>query len=451
MGSTSFYSGNVSLKDIFLENNAWDSFKEKYPQYLSAHKIYTVEQMLACCTSKLGGKVLKCPDHNNVISMVPHTCKTSICNICGSMATEKWLQGLQEYLLPCEYKDLNFTIPHDLNPFFRKNMKLAFSIILKASNHALMSYCKEKGFIPGSTKVTQTFSKRKNFHLHVHLISTAGGISLDHKRWITEHFLDHNALEQRFRFKFIELIRKAIRDNKVNYPKYYNADRLFKICRKVANTRWNNDVGKEPVKHPLIVFSYLGKYLRTSIISESKIQSFDGKHITLMLPKYQTKELEPVKLTQYEFIKLVIQHIPDKHSKSISCSGIFANRCKKKLVPLAWRLLSEANPSRTASTQTALMMAYPEIGPWRERITRYNKKDPLKCPVCNKEMVLDRVIFPGDRKAAEAIQQILDDPNNVIVHNPFDNKRKKHNKYQKSVQRGRDKLWYQLKSSSNRY
>ena len=451
MATTSFFSGNVSLKDIFLCNDAWTTFKEKYPQYLTPHKIYTVEQMLACCTTKLGGHVYKCPDHGNVISVVPHTCKTSICNICGSLATEKWLANLGQYLLPCDYKDLNFTIPHDFNPFIRKNMKLFFSIILEASNHAIMSYGKEKGFIPGMFSVLQTFSKRKNFHLHTHHVMTAGGLSLDHSQWITEHFIDYNAVEQRFRFKFIELIRKQGNDpnSKIVYPKHYDAKRLLKVCRKTASLRWNNDVGKEPVENPLIVANYLGKYLHSSIISESKIQSFDGTTVTLMLTNYLTQTLEPVKFTQHEFIKLVIQHIPDKHSKSISYSGIFANRNKAKLLPIAKQLLTRANSSRANSVEMIARMALPNTALWRERITNYNKKDPLKCTICNKEMVLDRVIFPDNRHAQKAIEHILENPDNIIVYNPFAPK-PKNNKYQKRVQRNRDHLWYQLKSGSIR-
>ena len=451
MSATSYFSGNVSLKDIFLCNDAWTTFKEKYPQYLTPHIIYTVEQMLACCTTKFGGHVYKCPDHGNVISIVPHTCKTSLCNICGSLATEKWLMNLEQYLLPCNYKDLNFTIPHDFNTVFRKNMKLFFSIILQASNHAIMSYCKENGFIPGLTSVIQTFSKRKNLHLHTHHIMTAGGLSLDHSHWVDENFLDHNALEQRFRFKFIELIRAAINDpnSQIVYLKYYDAKRLLRVCQKTANFRWNNDVGKEPVENPLIVANYLYKYVKASIISESKIQSFDGTTVTLMLTNYLTQTLEPVKFTQHEFIKLVLQHIPDKHSKSISYSGIFANRNKAKLLPIAKQLLTKANSSRACSTEMLAKMALPNVGLWRERITNYNKKDPLKCTICNKEMVLDRVIFPDNRHAQKAMEQILDDPNNTIVHNPFAPKQK-NNKYQKRVQRGRDHLWYQLKSGSIR-
>jgi len=449
MSSTSFFSGSVSVKDIFLCNDAWFTFKEKYPQYLTPHKIYTVEQMLACCTAKLGCHVYKCPEHGNVITMVPHTCKTSICNICGSLATEKWLAGFTKYLLPCDYKDLNFTLPHDFNPIIRKNMKLIFSIILKSSNHAIMSYCKEKGFIPGVMSVIQTFSKRKNFHLHTHHIMTAGGLSLDHSQWITEHFIDHKAVEQRFRFKFIQLIRVAIKKNKINYPQHYDADRLLEICRKTAGIRWNNDVGKEPVTNPLIVVNYLGKYLHTAIISEAKIQSFDGNTVTLMLINYQTKMLEPVTFDQHQFIKLVIQHIPDKYSKSISYSGIFANQKKSKLLPIARRLLHRANPSKAYSTEMLTTMAMHDVPLWRERMMKYNKKDPLLCTICQKEMVLQRVILPRDCDAEKTIQHILDDPNNIIAHNPFKAKAKK-NKYQDRLQRNHDRLWQQLKSTSRR-
>ncbi|MBC8554757.1 MAG: transposase [Candidatus Brocadiales bacterium] len=451
MDVTHHFTGRIPIKSIFTFNNGWERFKKDFSQYLTPHKIKVVELMLICGTYKLGTHVFKCPQHQNVLSFIPHSCKSKLCSSCGTVANQRWLASLEEYLLPSDYKHLNFTVPHQFRPFIRKNQKLVVSFILKAANHAIMSYCKEKGFIPGMISVVQTLSKRYNYHIHVHVIVTAGGLSLDLSTWISESFISYKAMEERFKFKFIELMRKAIGNDSVIYPKHYDQKRMLDICRTTASFFWNNDVG-DAIDNPLIVFCYLGRYLKKCIIAESRILSFDGETISLMLPEYPSGTMVKTDFSQMEFIKLIVQHIPDWHSKTISYSGIYANIKKKELMPKANFLLAMLNPSRAYSTENILKGGLPVVQSWRERITKYKNQDPLTCPICKKEMVLSQVVFAHDTDAPAIIENLINNPKNIIVHNPFIDKTKQSqpNKYQQLQQRKRDKLWHDLKAGSIR-
>jgi hypothetical protein len=449
MNITHHFTEHVSIKKIFQHNQAWEKFQKKYPQYLSRHKIATVNAMLACRTPVMGAHVYRCPEHSHVISLVPHSCKTKLCASCGTVATQRWLASLDDYLLPCDYKHLNFTIPHSLNPFARKNQKLIVSLLLKAANHAVMSWCEEKGFKPGVVSVVQSFSKRYNYHLHVHLIVTAGGLALDHSNWITDKFMSYKSLEKRFKFKFLELLRSAIdSDPSIVYPKHYDAKRMKEICETAASVFWNNEVG-DAIGNPLIVFCYLGRYLKKAIIAESRIVSFDGETVTLMLPEFPSGMMVETKFSQMEFLQLIIQHIPDKHSKYISYSGLFANKNKANLLPIARAKLLLLDPSRAYSAEHSLPHLIPDAHAWRERIQRYEGKDPLTCPLCKEEMKLFLTIFPHDPEGEAYIQSLLDNPKNIIVHNPFIEKNKG-NKYQQRRAYDNARLWAKLKSKQFR-
>jgi hypothetical protein len=50
---------------------------------------------------------------------------------------------------------------------------------------SLMSWTKQYGsYIPGIYIVLHTFGSALKFNPHLHILITAGGLSLDHKKWI---------------------------------------------------------------------------------------------------------------------------------------------------------------------------------------------------------------------------------------------------------------------------
>jgi hypothetical protein len=106
---------------------------------------------------------------------------------------------------------------------------------------------------------------------------------------------------------------------------------------------------------------------------------------------YKEREHLEVKWTVpvEEFISLLIQHIPPKHFRGVRYYRALATRTKpllKKVLSKLFRRMKE--------------MAKFDRG--RERSIAFTGKDPLRCPICQREMELVEVAYFSRRSGSLA-------------------------------------------------
>ncbi len=97
---------------------------------------------------------------------------------------------------------------------------------------------------------------------------------------------------------------------------------------------------------------------------------------------YKEREQPEIKWTLpvEKFISILIQHIPPKHFRVVTCYEALATRTKplfKKILNKLFRRMKE--------------MA--KFSHWRERITSFTGKDPLRSSLCQREMELVEVAY----------------------------------------------------------
>ena len=116
-----------------------------------------------------------------------------------------------------------------------------------------------------------------------------------------------------------------------------------------------------------------------------------GESLTMVKPdsdeyrvtfSYKEREHPEVKWTVpvEKFISLLIQHIPPKHFRVVRYYGALATRTK----PLFKRILSKL---------FRRMKEMAKFTRWRERITSFTGKDPLRSSICQREMELVEVAY----------------------------------------------------------
>jgi len=88
----------------------------------------------------------------------------------------------------------------------------------------------------------------------------------------------------------------------------------------------------------------------------------------MVIFSYKEREQPEIKWTVpvEKFISLLIQHIPPKHFRVVRYYGALATRAK----PLFKKILR-----------------------WRERLSSFTGKDPLRCPICQRKMELVEVAY----------------------------------------------------------
>ena len=131
--------------------------------------------------------------------------------------------------------------------------------------------------------------------------------------------------------------------------------------------------------------SYIVRYAKRPPLAEWRILDYGkkpdrDKHMVTF--SYKEREQPEVKWTipVEKFISLLIQHIPPQHFRGVRYYGALANRTK----PLFKRILRKIFRK---------MKEMPKFLPWRERLISFTGKDPLRCPIYQKEMKLVEVAY----------------------------------------------------------
>jgi hypothetical protein len=123
---------------------------------------------------------------------------------------------------------------------------------------------------------------------------------------------------------------------------------------------------------------YIGRYVKHPPIAESRIIAFDGKQVTFWYKDSETKQRKTVTMEKFEFIRLILSHIPEKNFKIVRYVGIYSRRGYKH--------------RQTEFHEGEILFIKRS---WREEIKKTFKYDPLICPYCETEMELIGTCFEG--------------------------------------------------------
>ena len=370
-------TGNISIKEIFLSQEAWIAFWINNALKLRWAILWNVTKMLRC-RNGWGHQIYRCPECNSE-KKVPHTCKSRFCSSCGKAHADRWSETALTHILDVEYKHLYFTIPQEIRIWFLYNRKVMTDVLFTAVKTALLKYAEKRGFKPGIIMVLHTFGAAIGWNTHVHIIITAGGLSLDKKTWIKENVIPHKVIKPMYRYNFLTLMSEKFKEGKLIVPKKYahikTPETLESWFTQFHKKNWFVGLGKT-LREADPKIKYVARYTRRPVIAESRIKNFDGKTVTF---EYHDKALNEKMIKTYPvqlFIKELVQHIPDPNIRIIRNCGIFANRVKTELIKKARIALKQPKPKKHSRLS------------WREMIIKTFGIDPLACPKCGSEMLL---------------------------------------------------------------
>src|SRR5205807_2945089 len=166
-----------------------------------------------CRTAALGGHLDRCGQCGyEAISF--NSCRSRHCPKCQTNARNKWLAKRTKELLPVSYVHVVFTIPHELSWLALQNKKVVYDLLFRSSAATLLEIAadpKHLGADIGFHSVLHTWGQNLQHHPHVHCVMPAGGLSLDHHRWIRPRypfFLPVKVLSRVFRGKFLAGLKR---------------------------------------------------------------------------------------------------------------------------------------------------------------------------------------------------------------------------------------------------
>lgn len=391
---------HIGVKNIFEDH--WEKYLKKHINDVHDHQVDEVEKMLACRDpKKLGYHKYACLDHPDKYVIVPHSCKSRFCNVCGVLATDKWMNESMEYFPDCGYFHLVFTVPDYLWYFFASHDKNLLGSLFSSANEAVMGWFKNRGITPAAIAVLHTFGKKINYNTHIHMIVSAGGLKIVKPK--------KPRIDPRVKNKARDIIKtKEENSNNQEKIKSYVWKNVPKLPWSVIRKRWKAILMKSLEEHidhyledaiskkqwyfwmskaldgPLFACHYIGRYSKRPPMAETRITSYDGNFVTFYYEERineHHKEKRYITLTAEDFIGRLIEHIPLPRFRMVRHYGILSNAKKGELLPPAFALLGQVPKKQPRGLS------------WRERQKAYLHDDPLLCPICKKEMVLTELAF----------------------------------------------------------
>jgi hypothetical protein len=160
-------------------------------------------------------------------------------------------------------------------------------------------------------------------------------------RWIPckdNYLFNQEALSLVFRGKFIDLLTRAVRQEKIDLGGKYH---LFK--KTLYNHKWVVSV-REPIKRPQHVIEYLARYTHRVAIANSRLLNLKDGSISFRVKDRKQNKTRIITIGAVEFIRRFLLHILPQGFCRIRHYGFLANRDRKAHLNLIRRLLKWAAP-----------------------------------------------------------------------------------------------------------
>jgi hypothetical protein len=346
----------LEVADVFRTHEK--EFFAQWRHVIGAHQRKAFRAIRDCRTAALGGHVQyveqcdRCG--HQVISY--NSCRNRHCPKCQAMARAKWLAAREAELLPVPYFHVVFTLPQRIGGLALQNPTEIYRLLFRAASETLLTIAadpKRLGAEIGFIAVLHTWGQNLHLHPHLHCVVPGGGISPDGDRWIgckkASFFLPVRVLSSRFRNLFLIYFRRAFRAGRLKFygemaglaqPAAFDA-----LCRAARRSNWVV-FAKLPFGGPEQVLKYLARYTHRVAISNRRLLSMEGGHVSFEYKDYadnnQTKVLT---LAATEFIRRFLMHILPGGFVRIRQFGFLANRGRAKKLALCRILLCVRTPA----------------------------------------------------------------------------------------------------------
>ena len=198
-----------------------------------------------------------------------------------------------------------------------------------------------------SIAILHTWGQNLLLHPHIHCVIPAGGLSLDHRRWVRPRypfFLPVKVLSRVFRGKFLAGLKRLHRRKKLQCagPAAALADhkQFAKLLRRLHRHDWVV-YAKPAFGGPMQVLRYLGRYTHRVAISNHRLLAFDQERVTFRWKDYARGGKQgQMTLAATEFLRRFFLHVLPKGFVRIRHFGFLANRFRASRLALGRQLLA---------------------------------------------------------------------------------------------------------------
>lgn len=350
------------LQDIFI-----DHYEEYiYLKHPRTSVVENINKMIECGNPAFGGAMYGCSKCGN-LKFVPFRCHSRFCTTCGNKYSIDRTTAMTFKLVNTNHRHCVFTIPEQLRPFFLKDRSLLnclFSAVRSVMLRFFHKQNKTELFTPGFICVLHTFGRSLQWNPHIHCLVTEGAVGNSLKWRVVKHF-NYTYLRNAFCTALLNEMHSKLGDEFKETKAY-----IYKYCLNGFYV-----YAKDNKCDSKAIAKYMGRYLGRPVISQKRIDKYDGENVTYHYNRHEDEKLVTVTLPALEFMELLTQHIPEKQFKMIRYYGIYARHREsdKKLM----KYISKEKHK-----------VFLSFNRWRDCICSSFGYDPLKCSNCGNTMTI---------------------------------------------------------------
>lgn len=263
------------LADYF--NQWWDIYNKKPNHYITPEQYKAVNAIRVCRTPALGVDIYACPDCGE-LTEVYHSCKNRFCPTCSWQDTVKWAERIKKQMMGIAHRHVVMTLPHQLNQLIKDNGKYLLNVLMRVTADTFKDWIGHKyNLKPGIISVLHSFGETKEYHPHVHMIVSWGGIDnrTGELKIINNDYVNYKFLQSKFRCKFEdELV--MMYDKKSLKHNFTDPIDFLRFVRKINKNKWVLHL-EPPMDIPAKVVRHIGRYSKRACLSEYKITSMEGE------------------------------------------------------------------------------------------------------------------------------------------------------------------------------
>jgi len=396
----------ITLADILTEYG--DSYISR--NNIRGQQKGLIHLLSACHTSLMGSHFEKC-DQCQYLGKAYNSCRNRHCPSCQQKDKLEWLDKRMQELLPIGYYHLVFTIPHELNPLCLKNKKVMYDILFNAASQTLLELSrdvKHLGADTGLIAVLHTWGQNMMEHPHLHCIMPAGGLSFDKEHWVhtrkkNDFFIHYKVLSEKFRGKFLALVKQAYLQQKLelkgSLSLLTSKGNFSYFTNQLYLKQWVVNIQK-PLGKPEKILEYLSRYVfRIAITDRRIIEVKDGK-VLFSWKDYRSGSFRRMRLDTDEFIHRFLLHTLPKGFFKVRYYGLFSSRMRRQNIELAKSILDqEVMDKKEEALEDGRNVWEKQDTVWNEilqMILNYHKPN---CPLCHKGRLHFAGIVPRNHGA----------------------------------------------------
>jgi hypothetical protein len=280
--------------------------------------------ILNCGTIALGAEVYSSAKE---WKLVYHTCKSRFCPSCGQRATEAWQEELEAILPDIPYVGMTLTVPEEFWPILQENRDLLHGIPAMAAE-AIQLWAKARYRARILVVVVQqTFGGFLNFHPHLHIMVSAGGLQESKNRWIHRLAYDEDGLMRAWRYSVIAFLAEALK-KKVLQPTLFGKD-LMNTFMVQHKREWHVFITHAMSKAHFL--EYAGRYIRRPPIARHRLKIVKDATVEYLAKDTRNDRFQPLRFSSEKFLHILMQHLPSSRRHGMRYFGLLAPRSNPML------------------------------------------------------------------------------------------------------------------------